>query len=140
MIPRTLIDTGPLVAILHAPDAFHAVCTEQLRHLQMPLLTCWPVVTEAAWLLRDNPQAVQELLLQSHTGVIRILPMEDSAMLWIAAFLRKYRRASPQIADASLMYLADRENLDTIFTLDRRDFSIFRLSGGRRVQLLPAAV
>jgi len=61
-------------------------------------------------------------------------------MLWIATFLRKYRRLNPQIADASLMYLADRENLDTIFTLDRRDFSIFRLSGGRRVQLLPAAV
>jgi len=140
MIPRILIDTGPLVAILHAPDAFHAVCTEQLRHLQLPLLTCWPVVTETAWLLRDHPQAVQELLLQAHTGVIRILPMEDSAMLWTAAFLRKYRRVRPQIADASLMYLADRENLDTIFTLESRDFSIFRLSGGRRVQLLPAAV
>ena len=138
MIARTLIDTGPLVSILHAPDEFHTECTEQLRNIQMPLLTCWPVVTEAAWLLRDNPQAVQELLLQSHTGVLRILPLEDSAMLWIAAFLRKYRKLEPQIADAALMYLADRENLDTIFTLDRRDFSIFRLSGGRRVQILPS--
>ena len=138
MIARTLIDTGPLVAILHAEDASHDECTEQLRHLQMPLLTCWPVLTEAAWLLRDNPQAVQELLLQSHTGVFRILTLDNSAMLWIAAFLRKYRKLKPQIADAALMYLADRENLDTIFTLDRRDFSIFRLSGGRRVQILPA--
>jgi uncharacterized protein len=138
MIPRTLIDTGPLVAILHAADASHDECTEQLRHLQMPLFTCWPVLTEAAWLLRDSPLAVQQLLMQSHTGVFRILTLEDSAMLWIAAFLRRYRKVKPQIADAALMYLADRENLDTIFTLDRRDFSIFRLSGGRRVQVLPA--
>jgi len=138
MITRTLVDTGPLVAILHAPDAFHAECAEQLRHLPMPLLTCWPVVTEAAWLLRGNPQAIQELLLQSHTGVIRILPLEDSAMLWIAAFLRKYRKLEPQIADAALMYLADREDIDTIFTLDRRDFSTYRLSGGRRIRILPS--
>jgi predicted nucleic acid-binding protein len=59
------------------------------------------------------------------------------AMLWIPAFLRKYRKLNPQIADAALMYLADRENIDTIFTLDRRDFSIFQLSGGRRVHILP---
>jgi uncharacterized protein len=137
MIPRALIDTGPLVAILHAADSSHDECTEQLRHLQMPLLTCWPVLTEAAWLLRGSPQAVQQLLMQSHTGVFRILPLEDSAMLWIAAFLRKYRKLNPQIADAAVMYLADRENIDTIFTLDRRDFSIFQLSGGRRVQILP---
>jgi predicted nucleic acid-binding protein len=71
--------------------------------------------------------------MQSHTGVFRILPLEDSAMLWIAAFLRKYRKLNPQIADAALMYLADRENIGTIFTLDHRDFSIFQLSGGRRV-------
>jgi len=87
--------------------------------------------------LRDSPQAVQQLLMQSHTGVFRILPLEDSAALWIAAFLRKYRKLEPQNADAALMYLADRENLDTIFTLDRRDFSIYRLSGGRRVQIVP---
>ena len=76
--------------------------------------------------------------MQSHTGVLRILPLEDSAMLWIAAFLRNYRKLDPQIADAALMYLADREGLDTIFTLDRRDFSVFRLSGGRRVHILPS--
>jgi predicted nucleic acid-binding protein len=137
MIPRALIDTGPLVAIPHAADSSHDECTEQLRHLQMPLLTCWPVLTEAAWLLRDSPQTVQQLLMQSHTGVFRILPLEDSAMLWIAAFLRKYRKLNPQIADAAVVYLADRENIDTIFTLDRHDFSIFQLSGERRVQILP---
>jgi predicted nucleic acid-binding protein len=130
MIPRALIDTGPLVAILHAADSSHAECTEQLRHLQMPLLTCWPVLTEAAWLLRDNPQAVQELLLQSHTGIFRILTLENSAMLWIAAFLRV--SAGSQRLDAALRILPDREGTSS----SRSTVAIFnlRLSGGRKVR------
>ena len=57
----------------------------------------------------------------------------------MAGFLRKYRSLHPQIADASLVYLAEREGLDAVFTLDRRDFLVYRLSGNRRLNLLPAS-
>jgi predicted nucleic acid-binding protein len=42
-----------------------------------------------------------------------------------------------QLADASLVHLANREGIDTIFTLDRRDFSVMRKAGGRKLRLLP---
>jgi predicted nucleic acid-binding protein len=58
-------------------------------------------------------------------------------MPWIATFMRRYRRFKPQLADAALIHLAERENLDVIFTLDRRDFSVYRLSSGRSLQILP---
>jgi predicted nucleic acid-binding protein len=131
-----LLDTGPLVAILHAADSEHAACVERLHDLQTPLLTCWPVLTEAAWLLRHEPTAIQGLLFGFRSGLLRLLQLDEDAMSWIAAFYRKYRKLSPQLADAALVYLAERENLDTVFTLDRRDFSVYRMAGGRTLHVL----
>jgi hypothetical protein len=37
-----------------------------------------------------------------------------------------------------LVYLAEREKIDTVFTLDTRGFSVYRLSGNRALRLLPS--
>lgn len=137
MISQVLIDTGPLVAILHAGDSQHEACVTQLHDIKAPLLTCWPVVVEAAWLLRDSPHAVQELLLSFNSGFLKLLTVDESAMTWLATFYRKYRKLEPQIADASLVFLAEREDIDTVFTLDRKDFSVYRMSGGRALRIVP---
>jgi predicted nucleic acid-binding protein len=108
----------------------------RLHEIEPPLLTCWPVVTEAAWLLRDSPSAIQELLYGFNGKLLRLLPMDEAASLWIAAFYRKYRNLRPQLADASLLYLAERDNLESLFTLDRQDFSVYRLGRGRALRLL----
>jgi predicted nucleic acid-binding protein len=42
-------------------------------------------------------------------------------------------------ADASLVQVADRLGLTEIFTLDRRDFAVYRLSKNRAFRILPAA-
>lgn len=36
-----------------------------------------------------------------------------------------------------LVYVAERENLDAIFTLDVRDFSVYRTSTGRALRMIP---
>ena len=133
----TLVDTGPLVAIASARDQYHQICVEQLRLLQPPLLTCWPVITEAAWLLRHQPSAVERLLGSFEVGLLRLLILDEKAPRWLAEFLTRYRKMGAQIADGALVHLAEREGIDTVFTLDRRDFLIYRLADGRSLRILP---
>jgi len=72
---RVLVDTGPLVAILSSTDQHHEICVETLRHLPGPLFSCWPVITEAAWLLRAYPRAVQQLLRSADSSFLELLPL-----------------------------------------------------------------
>jgi len=41
--------------------------------------------------------------------------------------------------DATLVYLAKREALSTVFTVDRADFETYRIDGRRRFRVLPGA-
>jgi len=136
-VRRVLIDTGPLVAILSSTDAHHEECVEALRNLPGPLFSCWPVITEAAWLLRAHSRAVYELLRSIHGGFVELLPLTSLEAKGIADIMRKYESIRPQLADATLVYLADRDEIDTIFTLDRRDFSVYRSARKRAFRILP---
>lgn len=134
---RILADTGPLVAIVARHDPYHQRCAAQLEKIDPPLLVCWPVITEAAWLLRAYPQGIPRLVAAFHNGMLRLIELDEQALPFIASFLDRYRNVGAQLADAALMYLAERDGLDTVFTLDRRDFSVYRLPGGRALNLLP---
>src|SRR5437899_9481021 len=121
---RVLVDTGPIVAILSRRDQFHRTCVEALRDMPGPLFSCCPVITEAAWLLRRDSNAVQQLLNSLDAGFLELLPLTTTDAKPIAAMLKKYRDIRIQLADAALVHLAARDGLDTIFTLDQRDFSV----------------
>jgi hypothetical protein len=44
---------------------------------------------------------------------------------------------SQPVADAALVYLAERERIATVFTPDRRDFSVYRLNRNPALRLIP---
>jgi predicted nucleic acid-binding protein len=135
--PGPLIDTGPLVALMVERDPEHQACAAMLAQLRPPLLTCWPVLTEAAWLLRRYPHGLARLFEAIESGMIALLDIEATAIPVIAKFLRRYESIGAQLADACLVHLAEREGIGSIFTLDRRDFSVYRLKGNRALMLLP---
>jgi uncharacterized protein len=134
---RVLADAGPIVAILSRHDEHHRTCVDALHDLPGPLFTCWPVITEAAWLLRRDPTAVQQLLTSLDTGFLELLPLTTADAKPIGAILKKYRDIRIQLADATLVHLAARDGLDAIFTLDQRDFSVYRLPRGRTFRIIP---
>ncbi|WP_373926553.1 type II toxin-antitoxin system VapC family toxin [Paludisphaera borealis] len=132
-----LLDTGPLVALLTASDAHHRRCVDALASLSPPLLTCWQVLTEAAWLLRKQYRPLDRLAEAHAAGVFHILPLDGDSLVAIADIMRRHESIGLQFADAALVHLAERENIRTVFTTDRRDFSIVRLKRNRALKLIP---
>ena len=55
-------------------------------------------------------------------GFLELLPLAGYEAKAVASLMKKYESIGPQLADASLVYLDGREQIETIFTLDRRDF------------------
>ena len=45
-----LVDTGPLVALIHEDDNEHRACKDAFASFNEPLGTVWPVLTEAIYL------------------------------------------------------------------------------------------
>ena len=63
---------------------------------------------------------------------LKLLALGQAEMLGLAFDLAPLSFAwESRLADAALVHLAERENIDTIFTLDRRDFSIYRTASNR---------
>jgi predicted nucleic acid-binding protein len=132
-----LIDTGPLIALYSEEDPHHRRCRASLDKLRPPLLTCWPVVTETAWLLRNRPDGFQAIIDGFGHGLFSLLPLDHADLAGISVLMRRYESTGIQLADASLAHLADREGIRTVFTTDRRDFSIIRLKRNRSLKLIP---
>jgi uncharacterized protein len=134
---QVLIDTGPLVAILSPTDHHHQICVDTFKKLQPPLITCWPVLTEAHYLLRQNKTAIMALFSMLEHGLIKVVELPQDSVSWLKQFNLKYHDIEAQIADISLCYLAETHNIDVIFTLDKRDFSIYRIRGNKSLIIMP---
>jgi predicted nucleic acid-binding protein len=132
-----LIDTGPIVALYSENDPDHRRCRASLVNFRPPLLTCWPVLTETAWLLRKRPDGFQAITAGFSSGFFALSPLDGNDLAAIATIMRRYESAGVQLADAALVHLADREGIRTLFTTDRRDFSIIRLKRNRMLKIIP---
>ena len=133
-----LVDTGPIVALLSDQDADHTLCADAAAQLTGVSFTCWPVVTEAAWLLRNLDGGVESLIRYLELELILLLELDSGAIPRIGEIVRRYDSLGVQLADAALVYLSEREGIDTVFTLDYRDFSVLRKRDGRALRIFPA--
>jgi hypothetical protein len=133
----TLIDAGPIVAVLHRDDHNHERCVRALRTLREPLATAWPVLTEAMYLLGFSWEAQDALWEMIDGGVLRLISLDADDGPRMRELMRKYRDLPMDLADAALVRLAEREGLRRVFTIDRRDFSVYRPARIGRFSIIP---
>lgn len=132
-----LVDAGPLVALVDADDQFHKKCVATLKVLREPLVTVWPPVTEAMYLLGDLPKAQEALWEMLARGVLQFLPLDLTDVPRMRELMSKYSDRPMDLADAAIVRVAEREGIRKIFTVDRKDFSVYRLHGRIRPNIIP---
>ena len=70
------------------------------------------------------------------SGIFEVIAPDAKAYRRIAELLRKYARQDPDWADISLIWLAEASNIMRIVTVDTTDFSIYRVNGRNRFELV----
>ncbi len=132
----TLVDAGPLVALVDADDQHHTSCVETLKRIREPLGTVWPAFTEAMYLVAGltAQEALWEMLSR---GVFRILPLTTSDGPRMRELMKKYADLPMDLADAALVHVAERDRIQRIFTTDKKDFAIYRLHDRSQFTTIP---
>ena len=135
----TLTDTGPLVALLTADEPKHQRCVEALNGLPLPLLTTWPAFTKAMYLIgRKGGWRGQKGLwrLVERQDLLLAAPSREASAR-AAHLMEKYADRPMDLADATLVALAEERGLTQVFTLDA-DFHVYRIKGRRHFDVVPA--
>lgn len=135
----TLTDTGPLVALLDKDDFHHASCVAASKRTPSgPLLTTWPCFTEAMYLLGEvggyHYQAELWKLRTSQRLVLHDITATEVERM--VTLMEKYQDTPMDLADASLVVVAESCSLRRVFTLDS-DFGIYRLINGSAMEVIP---
>ena len=132
-----LVDAGPLVALVDADDQYHRKCVAALKTFQEPLVTVWPPLTEAMYLLGDLRKAQEALWEMLARGVLQLLSLDLADVPRIRELMIKYADRPMDLADAALIRVAEREGIRKIFTLDRVDFAVYHLHGRIQPTIIP---
>lgn len=101
------------------------------------MATTWPVLTEAFYLLEDAGRGAQEALIELVVaGRVAVYDVADPRR--VHELLHKYADRPMDLADATLVALAEQLRSYQVFTLDRTDFSIYRAHGRRSFDVIPS--
>lgn len=127
-----LTDTGPLVALFDPADSSHERCVETLRTFDEPLGTTTPVLTEAFHLLSPGSFASERLIDFISRSGLHVWFLDPEALSRAFELMVQYADRPMDLADASLVAVAESLDLRKIVTIDRDDFSIYRIKRGHR--------
>jgi uncharacterized protein len=127
-----LVDTGPLVALFDPADADHARCKATLARIQESLCTSIPVLSEAFHLLNPGSIGCHRLMDFVTRRGLEVWFLDETALGRAFDLMVRYADHPMDLADASLVVLAETRKLRQVFTLDRADFTTYRIRQGHR--------
>lgn len=123
-----IADTGFWLALANRKDRHHRAARQRLDSLDEGLITTWPVVTETCYLLLDRlgPTSIQNYIHSMTAGAFDIFDLRREDAPRIAELIDKYADLPMDLADASLVILAEHLGHGRILSTDRRDFGTYR--------------
>lgn len=129
-----LIDTGPLVALFDPQDRHHVAIKKKLKLIKLAPIATLPVLTEAFHLLEPSSQGSVQLQVFISKGGLSVWLMEQSHILRSLELMKQYRDQEMDLADASLVAAAEYLQAKKILTLDKKDFTIYKIKKGNHWQ------
>lgn len=126
--------------MLDRRDAWHTACVEAFRRLRLPLLTSEAVMTELFHLIGETRHEMEAAWAFFQSGAVILGSIQDAELPDIHELMSRYWDRPMDFADATLVYLARRESLTTILTVDRSDFETYRIEGKRKFRILPQSL
>lgn len=123
-----IADTGFFLALANKRDRHHSAALGAAEALREPLVTTWPVLTETCHLLaaRLAPQAAETFISSGARGAFQLFGLAPEHLPRIATLMRKYQDLPMDLADASLVLLAEHLGTGKILSTDARDFGAYR--------------
>lgn len=123
-----IVDTGFWLALANSRDHHHPLARTHLQGLQEPLVTTWPVMTETCHLLlkRLGHKAHVAFLEGYSRGAFSVYDLRESHTARLVFLVKKYRDLPMDLADASLVILAEELGSGRILSTDKRDFGTYR--------------
>lgn len=133
----TLIDTGPLVALIDRRDEHHGWAVREANKLDPPFCTCEAVLTEAHFLLSGVPGGNESLhrIIERDRFNLRFSFREHRQR--VIELMRIYRDQPMSLADACMVRLSELHRRSQIFTTDD-DFQVYRKRGDETIDLILA--
>jgi predicted nucleic acid-binding protein len=132
-----LIDTGAILALLDRADRWHEPCVRAFGQLRLPLLTTEAVLTELFHLVGDTQREMEGAWRFVRSGALILGAIEHGELPQVHALMSRYWDRPMDFADATLVYLAKRESLSVILTVDYADFATYRIEGKRQFRIVP---
>lgn len=123
-----IADTGFWYALINKYDSFHAQAITALKEVDGELISTWPVITETSYLLQSRLglQQVCEFLASYYEGLFVTYEFSPEQLLRMIGLMQKYADLPMDLADASLVVLAEELGHGRILSTDMRDFKTYR--------------
>ena len=122
---KTIVDSGPLIALFDKNDKYHQVVVNFFRDFQGEFITTWAVITEVTHMLDFNLKVQIDFLKWVELGALTLYNIEQSELREIIRMMSKYTNVPMDLADSTLMYVAQKEKITDIVSIDS-DFDIYR--------------
>ncbi len=130
-----LADASYIIAIISEDDRDHERCMITAAKIHSPLLTTWPCITEAMYLLRTAPFQ-EKLRQQIERGILNLHSAAQQDAERSCELMRIYADAPMDFGDASLVVAAEIFNITRILTLDQH-FYAYRINNTTSFEVLP---